>query len=223
MPHRLLLSLAALLVGAVAWASDGVVVVDWAKYPVGTKGVPSGWKGSNWGSPKFDFTIVENGGHRVMHLKSDGDSSTISLDIKGKVNLKETPIIEWRWRVTKLPAGADARKAATDDQAGQVYVTWPRFPQAVRSQTIGYIWDTTAPAGSVFKSEKTGTVIFVVLQSGPSKLGQWIAETRNVAEDFKKLYGEEPENPGAISVSIDSDDVKSTAEAFIGNIVFRKP
>ena len=219
-----LLSAGAVLLSAGAlWAADTVVVADWSTYVVGTTGIPEGWKGGSWGSPKYDFAVIENEGHRVLHLKSDGDSSTISTEIKGKVNLKETPILEWRWRVTKLPKGADARKGSTDDEAGQVYVAWPRFPEAVRSRIIGYIWDATAPVGSVFKSEKTGTVSYVVVQSGPEKLGEWITERRNVAEDFKKIYGEDPPNPGALSVSIDSDDTKSSAEAFVGPILFRKP
>jgi Protein of unknown function (DUF3047) len=223
MRNALVLSAAVLLLVVAAWAAESVVVADWSQYPVGSKGIPEGWKGGDWGSPKYDFAIVEAGGQRVLHLKSEGDSSTISRDIKGKVNLKETPILEWRWRVTKLPRGADARKSATDDEGGQVYVTWPRFPEAVRSRIIGYIWDTAAPVGSVFKSEKTSTVTYVVVQSGPAKLGHWITEHRNVVEDFKKIYGAEPESPGAVSISIDSDDTKSSAEAFVGPLLFRRP
>src|SRR5688572_31099925 len=100
-----LLPLATLLVAVAAWAAD--TVADWSKYPVGTKGIPEGWKGGDWGSPKYDFQVVEVDGQRALHLKSEGDSSTISRDIKGKVNLGETPILEWRWKVTKLPRGAD--------------------------------------------------------------------------------------------------------------------
>jgi len=218
----LLLPVAALLT-AVAWAADTVVVVDSTRISVGTKGIPDGWKGGNWGSPKYNFVVAEVDGRRVLHLQSESDSSTISLDIKGKVNLRETPILEWQWKVTKLPTGADARKSATDDEAGQVYVAWPRFPEAVRSRIIGYIWDTTAPVGSIFKSEKTGTVHYVVMESGSAKLGQWITERRNVADDFKKIYGETPDNPGGVSLSIDSDDTRSSSEAFIGTILFRKP
>jgi Protein of unknown function (DUF3047) len=218
-----LLALATLLVAVAAWAADSVVVADWSRYRVGGKGIPEGWKGGNWGSPKYDFEVVEAEGQRVLHLKSEGDSSTIGRDIKGKVDLKETPILEWRWKVTKLPRGADARKGETDDEAGQIYVTWPRFPEAVRSRIIGYIWDTTAPVGSIFKSEKTPTVSYVVVESGPVKLGRWITEQRNVVEDFKKIYGAEPESPGAVSISIDSDDTRSTAEAFVGLLLFRRP
>ena len=223
MRKPLLLPIATLLVAVAAWAADSVVLADWSKYRVGTKGIPEGWKGGNWGSPKYDFEVVEVDGQQVLHLKSEGDSSTIARDIKGKVDLKETPILEWRWKVTQLPRGADARKSETDDEAGQIYVTWPRFPEAVRSRSIGYIWDTTAPVGSTFKSEKTGTVHYVVVESGPAKLGRWITEQRNVVEDFKKIYGVEPENPGAVSISIDSDDTRSSAEAFVGPLLFRRP
>jgi hypothetical protein len=223
MRKAVLSSLGSLLVVVAAWAADAVVVADWNSYAVGTTGIPEGWKGSDWGSPKYHFEVVDVDGQRALHLESDGDSSTISRDIKGKVNLKQTPILEWRWKITKLPRGADARKSETDDEAGQIYVTWPRFPEAVRSRIIGYIWDTAAPVGSIFKSEKTGTVHYVVVESGPAKLGQWITEHRNVVEDFKKIYGAEPDNPGAISISIDSDDTRSSAEAFVGRLLFRKP
>ena len=98
----------------------------------------------------------------------------------------------------------------------QVYVTWPHFPEAVRSRIIGYVWDDTAPVGTIVKSEKTGTVTYVVVRSGPAELGQWQTERRNVGEDYEKIYGEKPENPGGISTY-------SRAEAFVGAIAFRKP
>ena len=214
-------ALAGLLAAVVALAADVVVIEDWSDAPVGTKGIPPGWQKQNWGSPTYDFTVVEQDGHRAVCMKSANDSSNINKDIRGKVKLAETPILEWSWKVVELPKGADARKSATDDEAGQIYVVWPRFPQAVRSRIIGYIWDTTAPVGSVFKSEKSGTVTYVVVRSGPADLGKWITEHRNVRDDFKKIYGEEPENPGGISFGIDSNDLKGTAESCMGRIVFR--
>ena len=198
------------------------VVEDWAKQAEGKTGIPDGWKGQNWGSPKYDFRIVTQGGHKVLHLKSLGDGSTISKEVK--VDVKTWPIIQWSWQAVTLPKGGDARKSATDDQAAQIYVTFPRFPSAVRSRIISYIWDTTAPAGSVFKSEKTGLVTYVVVRSGPADLGKWLTESRNVLEDYKKIYGEAPgEEVGAISISIDSNDTSSYAESYVGEILFRKP
>jgi hypothetical protein len=207
-------------VAALAWAAD---VEDWGSVPVGTKGIPPGWQKQRWGSPTYDFTVVEEEGRKVVHLKSAGDSSNVSKEIKGKVSLKDTPILEWTWKVAALPQGADSRKKDTDDQAAQLYVTWPRFPEAVRSQIIGYIWDATAPAGSIHKSQKTGTVTYIVLRSGPAELGKWVSERRNVRDDFKKAYGADPtDDPSILSFGIDSDDVKGSAESYMGAIRFVK-
>ncbi len=199
------------------------VVEDWSKVPVGHKGVPPGWRTQSWGSPKYDFEVVADGSSgRVLRLLSDGDSSTINREIK--IDCKDYPILQWSWKVVTLPKGADARKKETDDEAAQVYVTFPRFPAAVRSRVIGYIWESTAPAGLTFKSQKTGLVTYIVMRSGEADLGKWFTESRNVCEDYKKIYGEEPgEKVEALSLGIDSDDTKSRAEAFIGEIFFRKP
>jgi len=199
-----------------------VLVEDWSKQPEGKTGIPDGWKGQSWGSPKYDFRIVTQGGRKVLQIKSANDSSTISKELK--VDVKSHPILQWSWQAVTLPTGGDARKSATDDQAAQVYVTFPRFPSQVRSRVISYIWDTTAPAGAVFKSEKTGLVTYVVVRSGTADLGQWLTESRNVLEDYKKIYGEAPgEEVGAVSISIDSNDTRSTSESYFGEILFRKP
>jgi hypothetical protein len=199
-----------------------VPVEDWAKQTDGKTGIPDGWKGQNWGSPKYDFRIATQGGRKGINLKSANDSSTISKEVK--VDVKTWPVLQWSWQVVTLPKGADARKSATDDEAAQIYVTFPRFPAAVRSRIISYIWDTAAPVGSVFKSEKTGLVTYVVVRSGPADLGKWLTESRNVLEDYKKIYGEAPgEDVGAISIAIDSNDTNSTAESYFGEIFFRKP
>jgi Protein of unknown function (DUF3047) len=206
-----------------AWAAD-VVIDDWKSQKLGAHGIPDGWTGGQtWGLPQHDLTIEENEGHRVLRLKSKIESSAIRRDIRGKVNLNETPILEWSWKAITLPKNGDCRKKGADDQAAQLYIVWPRFPEAVRSQIIGYIWDSTAPAGSIVKSEKTSTVTYVVMRSGAADLGKWITERRNVAEDYKKIYGAQADNPGYISIAIDSDDTVSSAESVFGAIRFRAP
>jgi DUF3047 family protein len=207
---------------SVVWAQGAQVIVeDWSKTPVGQKGVPTGWKAQNWGSPSYDFEIVSEGSVRRMHMKSNGDSSTINKEVK--IDCKDYQVLQWSWKVVELPKGADARKKATDDEAAQIYVTFPRFPSAVRSRIIGYIWDTTAPAGSMFKSQKAGLVTYVVVRSGETDLGKWLTESRNVCQDYKKIFGEDPdEKIEALSIGIDSDDTRSRAEAYFGEILFKK-
>jgi hypothetical protein len=64
----------------------------------------------------------------------------------------------------------------------------------------------------------------VVVRSGSADLGKWITETRNVNEDYKRIYGEEPwDSVGAVSLSSNSQNTGARAEAFFGEILFRKP
>ena len=217
--------LAVVLVLALATSAGAAdfLVEDWSKHAVGSKGVPAGWKSQNWGSPRYDFAIAAKEGAKVLHMRSANDGSTVSKEVKGKVDLKETPVLEWTWKVTALPRGGNSCKKATDDQAGQIFVVWPRFPEAVRSRIIGYVWDSTLPVGTTCKSEKSGTVTYIVVRSGPAELGKWLTERRTVAEAFKKTYKDDLEPPAAVSVAIDSNDTGSTAEAFMGTILFRRP
>jgi len=220
--RRAVLAVACAVVAS-AWAAERVVVEDWRSYPVGARGIPGDWKQQSWGKPVYDLEIVSDDGQPVLHLRSKGETSTINRDLKGSVDVKETPILEWRWKVMTLPTGGNACKESTDDEAAQVYVAWLRPPEAVRSRIIGYLWDSTAPAGTICKSEKISTVTYIVLRSGPGELGKWITERRNVVEDFRKIYGEAPDNPNALSLGIDSDDTRSSAESFIGPTVFTRP
>src|SRR5256884_4950546 len=117
-----------LAVAGVATAADQVVIEDWKAYPIGTTGLPGDWKSQNWGTPHYEnLKIVEDEGRRALSMKSANDSSTINKEIKGKVRLKDTPMLEWQWKSSVLPKGGNSCNEATADPAGQVF---PREPRA---------------------------------------------------------------------------------------------
>lgn len=218
------LALALLALTGVASAAGDTLVENWKSQSIGATGLPAGWQAQNWGTPHYEkLTIVDDDGRRALSMKSEGDGATINKDIRGKVRLKDTPLLEWEWKAVVLPKGANSCKKSTDDQAAQVYVAWPRFPETVRSRIIGYVWDTTQPVGTVCKSEKTGTVTYVVVRSGSTDLNKWMTERRNVLEDFKRIYGDAPDDPAILSVATDSNDTNTSSEAMIGAIRFKSP
>jgi Protein of unknown function (DUF3047) len=98
-----LMSSAFLALLTAAGADRVVVIEDWMTHAVSRRGIPSGWKGEAFGQrAEYDFTIEQGAGRRVIHLESRDEHSTIARDITGKVNLKETPILEWTWKATIL-------------------------------------------------------------------------------------------------------------------------
>jgi hypothetical protein len=223
--RRLLPGLALAILAAASAApaqTSPFVVEDWLDQPPGRTGIPQGWSGHGWGSPKYDFAVVAESPERVLRLRSHGDNSTISKEIR--IDVKEFPLLTWRWKVVTLPAGGDCRRKAADDEAAQIYVTFPRFPTSLRSRIIGYVWDTQAPVGTVVRSESSALVTYVVLRSGAAEAGRWLTETRNVHDDYTMVYGEAPtQKVGAVSVAIDSNDTRTSAESYVGAILFRKP
>lgn len=181
--------------------------------------IPKGWELKEWNG-KAEILLENENGNNLFHLKSRKSSFALHKELK--FNLKEYPIIRWKWKAVRLPDGGDVRDKKMDDQAAQLYVVFPRFPAMVNSRVIGYIWESSAPSGSITESKKRLHTKYIVLQSGKERLGEWIEEKRNVYADYKKLFNEEPPPVGKISIMIDSDDTKSSAESFFSEIIFEK-
>ncbi len=203
-----------------AWAAaPHPPVEDWGQAPLGSKGVPPGWQKyeTPGGHPAYDFTVVEDAGRRALSMKSAGEHSTIAKEVQA--DLAATPILAWQWRVQSLPERADLRARATSDATGHIFAVWPRFPAFVRSRLIGYVWDPALPIGTVLPSRKTAAVTFIVVRRGDAGLGRWQDDRRNIADDYRTVFGEAPPPLlPALALSIDTNDTRSPAAAMFGRI-----
>jgi hypothetical protein len=195
-------------------AEDRIVIADFSS-SVGSAAVPAGWELKEK-SGKADFAVVKDGDIAAGRFRSA--NSSFSLQKEVKVDLKQFPLLTWKWKVTKLPAGGDFRKSKTDDQAAQLFVAFSK------SQTIVYIWDTTAPAGLMEDTSPVPfvTVKVVVLRSGPVELGKWITETRNVYDDYKKYYGSEPPPVKGFRLQSNSQHTGTSGEGYFADVMFKR-
>ena len=60
--------------------------------------------------------------------------------------------------------------------------------------------------------------MMVAVESGDEKAGTWITEERNVYEDYRTLFGEEPPVIGAVALMTDTDNTGGEAIAYYGDI-----
>jgi hypothetical protein len=115
------------------------------------------------------------------------------------------------------------RERATDDQAAQVYVIFPRWPAPLKnSDVIGYVWDSRAPVGTQLTSTQASNVKIIVVASGPDRGEAWRVEQRDVARDYAILFGRQPPRVGQVAVMIDTNDTRGVAEALIGDLIFAR-
>jgi hypothetical protein len=205
---------AVLMCSAAVWAADQMVIADFSSV-VDTSGVPAGWQVKEK-SGKADFAVVRDDGNAAVRLRSADTSFSLQKEVR--VDLKQYPILTWKWKVTKLPQGGDYRKSDSDDQAAQLFIAFSK------TRAIVYIWDTTAPQGTTgdaaapfFMSIKA-----VVVRSGKTGAGSWITETRNVYDDYRHLFGGEPGDVNGMRIQINSQHTGVSAESYFADIVFKQ-
>jgi hypothetical protein len=165
------------------------------------------------------WNVVDDGEDQAIQLRTE--SSSFALEKSITVDLRQTPYLEWEWKVTVPPAGGNFSSPDTDDQAAQLLVVFPKtFFE--RRKVISYIWDPTAPKGTI--GAGAGPIYLnvkaMVVESGVGQIGNWVTEKRNLVEDFRNLYGESPERAVAIRMQINSQHTQSVAEVFWRTIRF---
>jgi hypothetical protein len=185
-------------------------------------GVPAGWSLTAFTAGETSVELVRADGRVALRLRSERNSFALHRDLV--LDVREYPTLTWSWKVSRLPAGGDVREPARDDQAAQVYVVFPRWPSPrTSSDVLGYVWDSRAPVGTTLTHPRAKNVRVVVLESGPARLDTWLRETRNVAEDYRALFGRQPPRAGKLALMIDSDNTRSGAEALFGDLAFLRP
>jgi hypothetical protein len=89
--------------------------------------------------------------------------------------------------------------------------------------TLMYVWDGSAPVGSVIVNPRTDRVRKIVVDSGPQHLRQWRDHRRDVIADFRLAFGEDPGPLQAVAVMTDSDNTRSRARAWYGPVSAAEP
>ncbi len=176
--------------------------------------LPSNWQIKvNHGKPQI--SVCAENDQPCLHLKSV--KASFSLERGVDVDSFQMPFLTWRWKVTQLPANGDFRHAATDDQAAQLLVAF------ADRRIIAYVWDTTAPQGTVQNASAIPLVhIFaVVCRSGAAEANRWILESRNVAADYERIYGKTAPHVRGLRIQINSQHTGTVAESYFGEVAFR--
>lgn len=176
----------------------------------------TGWEEQTFrGKRKTTYTLVTDGDRTVVRATSDRAAS--GLLKKVDITAKELPILRWSWKIGGIIRNGNALTKAGDDYAARVYVVFPRT-LFWRTKAISYVWANHVPKGSSVPNAYTGNVMMVAMESGGALAGKWIAERRNIYEDYVRLFGEEPPKLGAVAIMTDTDNTGTAATAWYGDI-----
>jgi hypothetical protein len=204
-----ILCLALLLAAASLAAAEKTLLIDDFE-----GGLRPGWEEKSFAG-KTDYRVVLCDGGRCLRAESHDSAS--GLFFRLRVDPADYPYLSWRWKVANILEQGDERTKAGDDYAARVYVVFPHwfFP---KTRTLVYIWANRLPRGESLPNPFTGNAMMVAVESGSEKVGQWVAERRNIVEDYRRAFGEAPTMTGAVAVMTDTDNTGGSATAWYDEI-----
>lgn len=197
------------LVSVMVMAGGKAVVIDDFE-----NGLSSRWEVKQF-KGETTYRVVEEGSNHVLRAESHASAS--GLIYRSSYSLKDYPVLTWRWKVENTIMRGDETTKAGDDYAARVYVIFPRWIP-ILTRSINYIWANKLPKGKYVGNPFYAKAVMVAVESGSGNAGKWITEQRNVYEDFKMVFGEEPPRAGAIAIMTDTDNTGESATAYYDDI-----
>ncbi len=220
---------------------SGPKIVEVGLFSMGSVGqvFPEGWEPLVFKKIKQHtaYSLVKDDG--VVVVRADSESSSSGLIRKIEIDPEQFPVIKWRWKAAGVYEKGDVTRKKGDDYPARIYVTFKYDPtklsawdrtkykaaKMIHGQyppqgAINYIWASKAPVGTVVPNPYTDKVKMIVVESGKDKLGTWVEESRNIADDYRKAFGHSPPPISGIGIMTDTDNTGEKTVSYYGDIVF---
>jgi hypothetical protein len=174
---------------------------------------------SGWETKSFkgltNYSLVQGSGSTVV--KAHSVASASGLFKKVRLDPARYRYLRWSWKIADIIPNGNENTKNGDDYAARVYVVFPgRF--FWQTKAINYIWANRLARGEFIPNAFTGNAMMLAVESGTDKRGTWVAEERDVLADYRRLFGEEPREMGAIAIMTDTDNTGGEATAWYGDI-----
>lgn len=174
----------------------------------------SGWMPKAFQGKTF-YSLVNEGERRVLRAESRQAASGLYKEVD--LDPRKYPILRWSWKIEGTIPKGNGRTKEGDDYAARVYVVFPRT-LFWRTKAINYIWANKIAKGETLPNAFTSNAMMIAVESGDEKAGTWVTEERNVFEDYRTFFGEDPPAIGAVALMTDTDNTGGEAVAYYGDI-----
>lgn len=178
----------------------------------------TGWKTKSFlGSTNYQITSIDN---RIA-LQAISHASASGLYKEQRIDLHKTPYLNWSWRINHHLTGLNEQSKAGDDFSARIYIVVSGGWFFWRTKAINYVWASNTDKGVIWPNAFVGKkAMMVAIRSSKDKSQTWYSEKRHILADFKYLFGYDIQYIDAIALMTDTDNSKSDAEAYYGDIYF---
>lgn len=229
------------IASSLACANAADVRVEVARFSSATPGapLPDPWQLVTLAKVKKQtrYSLVLDADKTVLRADADGSMASVMHSLH--FDPRDHPVAEWRWKIAHLLRKSDIATRAGDDFPARFYVLFDydisRLPFAARAKiriaralfgedvplaVLCYVWDGKSIKGAAAWSPYTDRVRVIVAESGEAHLNQWVTVRRNIVDDFRAAFGEDPPRVIGVAVATDTDNTGESVTAFYGDIRF---
>jgi hypothetical protein len=178
----------------------------------------NGWEEKSFAG-KTEYQLVKEGD--VTVLKAASQAAASGLIKKKRIDLQQTPYLNWRWRVDEPLQSLAEKTKPGDDYGARVYVVIDGGLLFWNTKAINYVWASSSPTGENWPNAFAGkSAMMLALRSSTDKAATWYQEKRNVYADLKEFFGPEVRYIDAIAIMTDTDNSGRQTTAQYGDIYF---
>jgi Protein of unknown function (DUF3047) len=190
------------------------------------------------GKARTEYRWESSSGRRELVARADGSASERRRHVRRPAD--RVGDVEFGWWAQALPEGADLSEPGKTDAAARVMFAFDgdasRLSARTRAQsdlarmltgealpyaTLVYVWDATAPVGTVITHPRNDRIRKIVVESGHGSLKQWRRYRRSLAADYQLAFGEPPGPLMAVAVMTDGDNTQSRLVTRYSDVEFR--
>lgn len=177
----------------------------------------SGWEAQLF-SGETRYTLENEGSGYALRADSHGSASGLVRRIR--IDLAQTPYLNWSWKVNNILSGNDERSRAGDDYPVRIYVIFSGGLFFWRTRAINYVWSSHQSVSAHWPNAYTRQTIMIAVDAGSPLLNQWVNHRRNIREDYRQLFGEDIVTAEAVAIMSDTDNTGLSASGWYGDIWF---
>ncbi len=176
-----------------------------------------GWENKLFaGETKYSIKSIDK--NSFLHAESIQSASALYKKIK--VNINDTPYLNWSWRIDKPLTNLHEKDKSGDDYAARIYVVFKTGYTPLSAKALNYIWSSNNITGTHWPNAYTEKAIMIPLRSKQDKLGTWQVEKVNIRDDLLKHFEKLPAFIDGVALMTDTDNSKGVASASYGDIYF---
>ncbi len=179
----------------------------------------SDWENKSF-TGKTQYSIKEE--NKNSFLQATSEQSASALYKKVKININETPYLNWSWRIDQALPKLNEKTKTGDDYAARIYVVFKTGFTPLSAKALNYVWSSNSNPDTHWPNAYTEKAIMIPLRSDQDELNNWQNEKVNIKEDLMKFFGKILKHIDGIAIMTDTDNSKGTASASYGDIYFTR-